>query len=553
MAKSSRYTPELIEEYTKEGYWTPTTLSDIWDRNAELYPDEEAVADSKSRLTWLQAKKWIDRLALSFLKKGIKKDELIVTQLPNCIELCIIRVACEKAGMVCLPALPNLRRNEMEHLLGHHDAKAIVIPWKFRGFDYFKAIQEIRVNLPNLEHVFVLGSRVPKGVTPIKEMIQDPLEERYPPGYLDETKCPATEVSLVLHTTGSTGLPKLVEYPMCCRIFSNKEQIRIFKLTRDDVIGIIGPAPGGPNNIAYLTAPEVAAKVVMIERFSPEDAFKLIEREKVTFVGVVPAQLAMMLEDPKVQEYDLNSVRYWYSVGATLPYKMGVKVEEKMGGTVVIGYGIAEWGGFTITPPELPRETRLTTSGKPIDGTHIKIFDDNGKEVPKSDIGEVWGGGPCCVSGYYKDPEANRQSWTADGWFKTGDLGKLDEKDNLIIVGRKKDMIIRGGQNIYPVEIENLILTHPKVSKVAVVKMPDPVMGERACAYVVPRSGQDFTFTEMLPFLESRDIASYKLPERLEIVDTLPMVGGGQKVDKKTLEKNIAEKIKGESNPHSSG
>jgi len=161
--------------------------------------------------------------------------------------------------------------------------------------------------------------------------------------------------------------------------------------------------------------------------------------------------------------------------------------------------------------------------------------DDEGNEVPQGGMGEVWGSGPCCSSGYYNDQEATRQAWTEDGWFRTGDLGMIDEKGNLVIVGRKKDMIIRGGANIYPIEVENLLITHPKILQVAIVKMPDPVMGEKACAYVVPRQGQNFTFDEMISFLKAKEIALYKLPERLEIVDAMPMVGGGQKVDKNLL------------------
>jgi non-ribosomal peptide synthetase component E (peptide arylation enzyme) len=153
--------------------------------------------------------------------------------------------------------------------------------------------------------------------------------------------------------------------------------------------------------------------------------------------------------------------------------------------------------------------------------------------------------GPGAVSGYFGDPEGTWQVWTKDGWYKTGDLGRFDERGNLIIAGRKKDMIIRGGQNIYPVEIENLLTTHPKVSNVAIVKMPDPVMGERACAYVVPKQRQGFTFKEMVSFLKKEGVSAYKLPERLEIIDTLPMVAEGQKVDKKALEKDVAERLKG--------
>ncbi len=154
--------------------------------------------------------------------------------------------------------------------------------------------------------------------------------------------------------------------------------------------------------------------------------------------------------------------------------------------------------------------------------------------------------GPACAAGYFKDPEATWQAWTRDGWFKLGDLGKFDEEGNLAIVGRKKEIIIRGGQNIYPIEIESMLITHPKVSDVAIIGMPDPVMVERACAYVTLKSGQSFTFEELVSFLRDKNVASYKFPERLEIVDKFPMVAEGQKVDKKLLRQDITQKLKEE-------
>ena len=535
MAKPSRYTPELIDEYMKNGYWDTTSLSDLWERNAKRYPDAEAIVDSRNRLTWSQACEWIDKLALGLMERGIKKDDLIASQLPNCIELCLLRVACEKAGILFLPAMPNLRRHEMEYMLGRSAAKAIVIPWESRKISYFDSVQEMRPHLPQLEQIFVVGDKVPPGAISLDEILKQPLEGRVPPGYPEATRCPPTEIFLLLHTTGSTGFPKLVEYPICCRICSNKDQIRVLNLDRYDTVAILGPALAGPNGVPNFTAPDVGAKIVILDYFSPEGALRLIEKEKVTFVSAVPAQLTMMLEHPRLQAYHLNSVRIWYSVGAPLPYKVAADIEEKMGGTVISGYGLTDWGGMTITPPEWPREIRLASSGKPIWGTEVKIVDDEGNEVPQGGMGEVWGSGPCCSSGYYNDQEATRQAWTEDGWFRTGDLGMIDEKGNLVIVGRKKDMIIRGGANIYPIEVENLLITHPKILQVAIVKMPDSVLGEKACAYVVPRQGQDFTFDEMISFLKAKEIALYKLPERLEIVDAMPMVGGGQKVDKNLL------------------
>jgi non-ribosomal peptide synthetase component E (peptide arylation enzyme) len=175
--------------------------------------------------------------------------------------------------------------------------------------------------------------------------------------------------------------------------------------------------------------------------------------------------------------------------------------------------------------------------------TEIKLVDDNGKEVPQGDIGEVWATGPSAVSGYYRDPKATAQAWTTDGWFKMGDLGYLDKDGDLVLVVRKKDMIIRAGQNIYPIEVENLLLTHPKIAAVSIVGIPDPIVGEKACAFVVSAGEEKITFEEMVSFLKEQNLSPYKLPEILEFIDKLPLIAD-QKVDKKALqEEAIARQV----------
>ncbi len=544
MAKPTRYTPEMIEEYKEKGYWVQTTLSDIWDSNGREYPDKEAIVDSKTRLTWGEANQWIDRLALGFLELGISKDELIVIQLPNSVELCLLRVACERAGLFCLPVLRTWRQREMGYALERVNAVGVVIPGTFREFDYFEMIQAIRPRLPKLRHIFTVDDRAPEGVISIKEMVKNPLEKKYPKGYLEGKKCKADEFSLIAPTSGTTGLPKFIESPIASRIYMGKIFIERFGLTDEDIIGVFCPAVGGPNHPTYFSAPIVSAKVVMLEHFSSEEAFKLIEKEKISFASVVPAQLAIMMRDPMHKEYDLSSLRLFNCSGAALAPQLGMEVEEKLGCPIVQTYGAMDSGGMTLHSFYDNADVRLFTIGKPAGGNEVKLVDDAGKEVPRGNAGEILVRGPTLVSGYYDDPETTRQVWTGDGWYKTSDLGTFDESGNLVIVGRKKEIIIRGGQNIYPVEIENLLVAHPKVSNVAVVKMPDPVMGEKACAYVVPKQGQDFTFDDMVSFLKKNAVAAYKLPERMEIVGALPMVAEGQKVDKKALEKDIGEKLK---------
>lgn len=544
MVKPTRFTSEIVEEYISKGYWNhEESVSDIWLRNARNIPDREAIVDSRHRLTWEQVGKWIERLAYSFLDLGLKKGDVIVTQLPNSAELAVIRNACELAGLLCLPALTTLRHSELEHIFSVTRPSGMVIPWKFRDFDYFQMVKELLPSVTSLNHIIVVGDNAPPGILSFKDMVEKPLEAVYPRERLEKAKCRGLEVSLLLHTTGTTGLPKIVEFPVCTMVYSAKVHIPTFNLTSGDILGVFGPAPAGANSLAYLGIPNVGGKVIMVERFEAGEALRLIEKERITIACVVPALLAMMVKHPDFPKYDLSSLRCIDSFGAFLDYALAVEAEGKFGCPVAQTYGSNDSGPLCIAAPDDPQEIRLRTVGKPRGGGEVKLIDDNGKEVGQGEIGEVMDRGPILASGFYRDEAATWQVWTRDGWFKTGDLGRFDARGNLMIAGRKKDMIIRGGQNIYPVEVEGLIATHPGVSAVAIVGMPDPVMGEKACAYVVPKPGQIVRLEEIISYLKTKNIASYKLPERLEIIDALPIVGE-QKVDKKALQQDILKKIK---------
>ncbi|MFQ5827322.1 MAG: class I adenylate-forming enzyme family protein, partial [Dehalococcoidia bacterium] len=273
---------------------------------------------------------------------------------------------------------------------------------------------------------------------------------------------------------------------------------------------------------------------------------KQVQEERVTVAALVPTQLMMMVRHPDFEKYDLSSLRVVVSTGAALAYQDGVEAEERLGVPVVQAYGSTDSGNGGFADMDENREERLLTVGKVLPGIERKLVDDEGKEVPQGEVGEVWLRSPAAGSGYYRDIETTRQAWTEDGWFKMGDLGRINRQGNLVLVGRKKDMIIRGGQNIYPAEVENLLMSHPNVYQAAIVGMPDPLLGEKCCAYVVPRPGQEFTFDEMVAFLRTKDLAPYKLPERLESLAELPMVAEGQKVDKNALHKDIEAKLKAE-------
>lgn len=543
MAKSSRHSPELTRQYRE--YWGSTTYADVWDRNARQYPDKEAIVDNKVRLTWSQANLWINRLALGLVELGIPRDSVIVLQLPNWVELPLLRVACEKAGILTVPALRNFRNTEMEYVLKKTEAVGVVVPDRLENRDYFQMIQGLRPGLPHLKHVFVVGDRSFPGTISVKAMAERPIEKAIPVESLQQRKHRADETQLYL-TSGSTGFPKFVEMVIGARLQNMERQAVKWGLRSDDVMASLSPVGGGPNALVFLCGVLRGIKGVMLESFDALDALKLLERERVTVLASVPAIIIMLANHPDFGKYDLSAIRLVVSAGAPLSYPMGVELEKKFRCPALNAYGAIDFG-VTVSPrPEDTQVVRLLSTGK-VEGGAIKLVDDMGKEVAKGGIGEVMVTGPGCSAGYFKDPEATRQAWSADGWIKTGDMGKFDDDGNLIIVGRIKDMIIRGGQNVYPIEIENILLPHPKIANVAIVGMPDPVMGERACAYVAPKPGQRFSFEEMVAYLREKNIASFKIPERLEIVDRLPMLPDVEKVDKKALRQEIANKLKAES------
>lgn len=546
----ARFTPERIAEYTSKGYWRPITFSHFWDRNALLFPDKEAIVDSRTRLTWAEAKRAVDRIALGLIELGIERNEMALVQLPMCAENLLLRTALEKAGIIHLPVIRSYRHQEIEHFAQRIDAVALFIPWKLRDFDHFQMAQELRPNLPKLRHIIVVGDEVPAGAVSLKEMMQTPLEKKYPPDFLESRRFKYNELSWMISTTGTTGTPKIIEHAPCHRVYQSEIWIAASGLTGKDVTAVLSPAPTGPNNPAMFQAPMVGAKIAMLELWEPEDALRLIEKEKVTVFGATPAQVALMLNLPNFSRYNVSSMRLIVTTGSALPYHIAQEAERKFGCRIINALGTAEIGGIaTYSLPEAPFEQRVVTVGHLIPGNEVKLIDEAGHEVPPGEIGEVTFRGPTNAPGFYNDPERNRDEYLDGEWLKTGDQGKWDEQGNLMIVGRIKDVIKRAGQGMFPGEIENILFTHPKVAHVAVVGMPDPVLVERACAYVVPKPGATFTFDEMTSFLRGKGIASFKIPERLEIVGALPLVAGGTampKIDKKALRADIAAKLKKE-------
>jgi len=285
------------------------------------------------------------------------------------------------------------------------------------------------------------------------------------------------------------------------------------------------------------------ARAVLSSSVRAQDVFSLIERERVTHLAVVPALLIRWINDPAISRYDLSSVRVVQSGGQRLQPEVKRLCEARIpSATVQENFGMAE-GMLTFVRLDDPYDVRLETVGRPMcPDDEVKLVDDEGREVADGEVGELAVRGPYTLRGYYRAPEHNARVFTPDGFYLSGDLMRRHPSGNFVVEGRKKDLINRGGEKISAEEIESLILSHPAVQNVACVPMPDPILGERTCAFVVPRRGQRVTLPEIVVHLTEAGIAKFKLPERLELIDELPLSPFG-KVSKVTLTKLIAERL----------
>jgi non-ribosomal peptide synthetase component E (peptide arylation enzyme) len=372
--------------------------------------------------------------------------------------------------------------------------------------------------------------------------------EKYPDHYLDAYRPNALDVANILLTGGTTGLPKGVPRTHNDHICNGYYWMKAWERTPYDNCLIATPVG---HNLAHVCAiyPIIIAggKLTVITSTAPKEILETIEAEKITCLTLVPAQLATILNDPSLGKYNLSSLQTVQSGGAHVAPEWVRGVYEKMAVRHFSNdFGMAE-GPCSCTRRWDPEEIVCTTVGLPLcPYDHFKIIDENEREVPIGTEGELVAKGPGVFTGYYKAEEENRKVFTHDGYFRTGDLGTIINAEGYLrITGRKKDIIIRGAENISATEVEEMILTHPNVEDAAVVGMPDPVMGERACAYVKLVQGKTLSLDELIAHLRKQGASVLLLPERLEIIEELPLTDVG-KIDKKRLRQDIIEKLEKE-------
>jgi 2,3-dihydroxybenzoate-AMP ligase len=539
---------EFARRYRERGYWRGQALGDALRESFTVNAERVAVVDGERRVTYAELDRLVERLALHLAARGIARGAPVVFQLPNVLEFVIAYVACLRVGAIPLTCLPAHRQAEIGYLARFTEAVAWLIPSEFRGFDYVAMAEALRPSLPALRHVLVVGERCGESMTPIGRLLDEPIERRMASSTLEALRPDSSDVAVFQLSGGTTGLPKVIPRTHDDYLYNSHMFAAATDLDREGVILLSVP-------IAHnfpLACPGVqgalllGARTILAPSPDPETVFALVERERATWLPAVPATAIGWVNSPRRAAYDLASIRSICVGGSRLNPEPARAVRAAFGPVLVQVFGMAE-GLLCATCRDDPEEVIVETQGRPVSpADEIRVVDDHDQQVAAGEVGELLCRGPYTIRGYYRAAEHNRAAFTADGFYRTGDLVRLHPSGNLIVEGRRKDLINRGGEKISAEEVESLLLGHPAVLNVAVVAMPDPVLGERACAFVIPRPGARPALAELTRFLsEDRHIARFKLPERLEVRERLPLTAVG-KISKKDLRDEIAAMLEEE-------
>jgi non-ribosomal peptide synthetase component E (peptide arylation enzyme) len=491
-------------------------------------------------------KQAINRLALGFLELGLTADDRILCQLPSCIENIAVSIACQKAGLIHCYSPINTWELENDNFLKGLKATAVVTVPEYHKRNHYDLFRQLRDSgrHPYLQHIFLVGEDIPSGSLSINEMIDTPIEEKYPADYLDGRQVSAFDVHQVMTTSGSTGLPKMVEETNNGTRMHGLGYIENFRVTGDDTCFTSGFLWTGPTVCGLWVMPQVGGRIIVVETFDAGQALQIIEKERPTYFSGFPPQIIDLARHADLAQYNTDSLRFLLWAGAPFPFGVARECEDNLKCHLVSGLGAVDSCMLFIGNIDDTPEIRLETVGRPLPWDECKVMKSDGSTAGVNEVGTLYWRGASGAGGYYQNPEQTKKVWGElglNGWYNTQDAGYLDINGNLRLAGRVSDMVQRGGQNIFPGEIEDILSSHPSVAEIYIVPMPDTRLGEKSCAYIVTKSSKNLTLDEINAYLQGKNLAKYKLPERLEIIESSPKVG--QKVNKRALALDVCRKM----------
>ncbi len=527
--------PELAAFYRRTGLWEGITLGEMVARTARRLPDKVALVAGSERLTYANLLARSGERAGQFAALGLQGGDRVLLQLPNTIDFVLTYLALVQLGAIPVTALRAHRHAEVRHFLRASGAVAYVIPDVVGNFDYRPMAAAMQSEFPALRHVLVSGEPAAsqRGLALLPSAVPFAAPQ---PG----------DVATMLLSGGTTSLSKLIprthdDYVLNARLCGAVAGF-------DEQTVLLAILPLGHNyNLAspgLLGTFYYGGTVVLAPSTNADDVFALVPRERVSVIAAVVPLITAWVNGETHARYDLSSLKVVQNGGARLAPELRRRLRDQFHCTPQEIYGTAE-GLINMTRLDDPDDLLLESSGAPVcDLDELRVVDDAGNDVPDGEQGELVTRGPYTIRGYYNAPEKNAEAFLPGGWYRMGDLVRKRGR-YVYTEGRRKDLINRGGEKISCEEVENLMLAHPKVKSAVLVAMPDPVFGEKACACIVPVAGQTLGFDELIAFLRGRQIATFKLPERLELFAELPVSPVG-KILKRELRERIVAKMKEE-------
>ncbi|MDL9998648.1 AMP-binding protein [Variovorax sp. J22P240] len=515
---------EAAQKFRQLGLWEDLTVAEMVERTMRAAPEKTALVFNDRRISYAELVRSSRQLAMALLDLGLKPRDRVVVQLPNVPEFVIAYLALNWMGAIPVMALRAHRHAEVRHFIRASGATAYLVPDVVGNFDYRPMAAEMAAEFPFLRHVIVAGEPAP-GQRALDPLIDGGVgEDDQSTARLLAARPAPDEVSTMLLSGGTTSVSKLIPRTHNDYVLNARLCAQAAGFDRETVFMAILPL-GHNYNLAspgLLGTFYAGGTVVIAAGTDMEATFASVERERVSAIASVVPLISNWLNSDVPKRFDLSSLKVVQNGGARLAPELRTRLREQFGCTPQEIYGTAE-GLINMTRLDDPNELLLESSGAPVSELdEIKVLDDNDREVPDGETGELVTRGPYTIRGYYNAPEKNAEAFTADGFYRMGDIVRKRGR-YVFTEGRRKDLINRGGEKISCDEIENLIFGLPQVKVVALIGLPDPVFGEKACACVILQPGTTLEFDELISYLRQQKIASFKLPERLEIMDEFPV------------------------------
>ena len=525
--------------YRQQGLWGDASLADYWQQTARAMPDKIAVVDNHgATYTYSALDHAASCLANWMLAKGIESGDRIAFQLPGWCEFTVIYLACLKIGAVSVPLLPSWREAELVWVLNKCQAKMFFAPTLFKQTRPVDLILPLQNQLPQLQQIVGVDKLAPATSSLSLSQI---LADNTP--LTTAITVHGDELAAVLFTSGTEGLPKGVMLTHNNILASERAYCARLNLTWQDVFMMPAPLGHATGFLHGVTAPFlIGARSVLLDIFTPDACLALLEQQRCTcMLGATPFvyDLLNLLEK---QPADLSALRFFLCGGTTIPKKVARECQQR-GIKLLSVYGSTESSPHAVVNLDDPLSRFMHTDGYAAAGVEIKVVDDARKTLPPGCEGEEASRGPNVFMGYFDEPELTARALDEEGWYYSGDLCRMDEDGYIKITGRKKDIIVRGGENISSREVEDILLQHPKIHDACVVAMPDERLGERSCAYVVLKAPHhSLSLEEVVAFFSRKRVAKYKYPEHIVVIEKLPRTASG-KIQKFLLRKDIMRRL----------